>query len=362
MFNLFQQDGDSCGRHLFTLVTFILFSTTRKRLLWQRLLPGLLFSTGVGLFAYRRRSLSRSGVAGAMVTGTVTVGMGGWAWGLSLIYFFTSSSLLSHFRSREKERTATDKFSKGSQRDFLQVMANGGVATALSLAHGLTHSQPAQELLQAGYAGALATANGDTWATELGVLNSRQPRLITTGKPVAPGTSGGITLLGTSASAAGGLSLGLVFWLLDKVGIASAHSSVVRHLNQSIRRGRFTEPIADLSAIGSTSGTLGAQAGADKSAMGAVNRPLPIIGLLSGLAGSIADSLMGATIQAMYYCPLCKKETERRVHSCGTPTLLLRGIPWFDNDVVNFLATLSGALVGIGVHLVIKLKQKDTQV
>ena len=47
-----------------------------------RLLLGLLFSTGVGLLAYRRRSLSRSGVAGAMITGTTTVGLGGWAWGV----------------------------------------------------------------------------------------------------------------------------------------------------------------------------------------------------------------------------------------------------------------------------------------
>ena len=283
-----------------------------RKLPWQRLLLGLLFSTGVGLFAYRRRSLSRSGVAGAMATGSVTVGMGGWAWGLSLIYFFVSSSLLSHFRSHDKERTAADKFSKGSQRDILQVMANGGVATALSLAHGLTGSQAAQALLQAGYTGALATANGDTWATELGVLNMHQPRLITTGKPVSPGTSGGITLLGTCASAAGGLSLGLVFWLLE--GFRKPHAT------------------------------------------------FPFIGLLSGLAGSLADSLMGATIQAMYYCPTCEKETERRVHSCGTPTLPLRGIPWFDNDVVNFNATLFGALVGIGSQLGLQFNKKDTQV
>ncbi len=329
---------------------------------WQRLLLGLLFSTGVGLFAYRRRSLDRSGVAGAMATGSVTVGMGGWAWGLSLIYFFVSSSLLSHFRSHDKERTAADKFSKGSQRDFSQVMANGGVATALSLAHGLTRSQPAQELLQAGYTGALATANGDTWATELGVLNTRQPRLITTGEPVAPGTSGGITLLGTAASAAGGLSLGLVFWLLEKVGTDLARPSIDMHVNKSIRRGRLIVPSADLSAPGSTAGTLDCQAEADKSALGTINRPLPLIGLFSGLLGSLADSLMGATIQAMYYCPTCKKETERRVHSCGTPTLPLRGIPWFDNDVVNFLATLFGTLVGMGLHLGITLNKKDTQV
>ncbi len=306
-----------------------------RKLPWQRLLFGLLFSTGVGLFAYRRRSLSRSGVAGAMVTGSVTVGMGDWAWGLSLIYFFVSSSLLSHFRSHDKERTAADKFSKGSQRDILQVMANGGVATALALAHGLTGSQPTQALLQAGYTGALATANGDTWATELGVLNTHQPRLITTGKPVPPGTSGGITLLGTCASAAGGLSLCLVFWLLEKVGTAVARPRPFPPMNSHI-----------------------AQTGTPDG----LQLSLPVIGLLSGLAGSLADSLMGATIQAMYYCPTCEKETERRVHSCGTPTLPLRGIPWFDNDVVNFSATLFGALIGIGLHLGIQFNKKDTQV
>ncbi|MEO8970696.1 MAG: DUF92 domain-containing protein [Ktedonobacteraceae bacterium] len=303
-----------------------------RKLPRQRLLLGLLFSTGVGLFAYRRRSLSRSGVAGAMATGSLTVGMGGWAWGLSLIYFFASSSLLSHFRSHDKACTAADKFSKGSQRDILQVMANGGIATALSLAHGLTDSQPVRQLLQAGYTGALATANGDTWATELGVLNTRQPRLITTGKPVAPGTSGGITLLGTSASAAGGLSLGLIFWLLEKVGTDVSRSP--------FRSVKYANPWVGKDAD-------------------AIHRSLPLIGLLSGLFGSLADSLMGATIQAMYYCPTCKKETERRVHTCGTPTLPLRGIPWFDNDVVNFLATLFGALVGMGLHLSIQFDKKD---
>src|SRR5579863_1554398 len=242
---------------------------------WQRLLMGLFLSTGIGLVAYRRRSLSRSGVAGAMATGAVTVGMGGWSWGLSLIYFFVSSSLLSHFRSSEKEHTAADKFSKGSQRDFLQVMANGGVATALSLAHGLTRSQPVKDLLQAGYTGALATANGDTWATELGMLNIRQPRLITTGKPVAPGTSGGVTLPGTGAAAAGGLSLGLVFWLLQESG---------KPLNTFFlhRRGRFIVPTADLSASYAVDNCQQANQWAVGRA-DALNRSLPLIGLLTGL-------------------------------------------------------------------------------
>lgn len=278
-----------------------------KRLSWLRLLLGLLMSSSIGIVAYRRHSLNRSGVVGAMVTGTTTFGLGGWSWGASLVYFFVSSSLLSHFREREKERTVAAMFSKGGERDIGQVAANAGVATLLSLAASLTTTSRTQELLQAGYTGALATANGDTWATELGVLNKQQPRLITTGKPVPPGTSGGISPLGTGAAAAGGLSLGLFFWLLQ--GLRKAAAS------------------------------------------------LPLIGLLSGLAGCLADSFMGATVQAMYRCPACGKETERRVHHHGSDTIHtvpLRGIPWVDNDVVNFCATLVGALVAMGLHLTIQ--------
>src|SRR5205085_9892042 len=102
---------------------------------------------------------------------------------------------------------------------------------------------------QAGYVGALATATADTWATELGVLSPQQPRLITTGKHVAPGTSGGITLLGTTAAALGAFALGLVFWLLQR-----CQRSLIA---------------------------------------------LPLTALVSGLAGSIVDSLLGATVQAM---------------------------------------------------------------
>ena len=262
-----------------------------------RLFLGLLFSSTVGLLAYRRRSLSQSGVAGAIVTGTTTVGMGGWSWGLTLIFFFVSSSLFSHFRAREKAVMAEDKFSKGSQRDLLQVVANGGVATAIALGYACTSKRTLQHTLRAGYAGALATATADTWATELGVLSPQLPRLITSGKPTAPGTSGGITPLGTASSAAGSLALGTFFWLIQR-----------KHKE---------------------------------------NSSLPFIALISGLLGSLFDSFLGATVQAMYFCPICHKETEQQVHNCGNKTQLLRGLPWLNNDVVNFLSTLWGALTAM---------------
>jgi uncharacterized protein (TIGR00297 family) len=264
---------------------------------WLRLLFGFLFSGAIGILAYKRRSLSRSGIAGAMLSGTTIFGMGGIGWGLSLIFFFVSSSLLSHFRAQDKALTAADKFSKGSQRDFSQAMANGGVATLLALGYGLSTSKCTRSSLQAGFVGALATANADTWATELGVLSKQPPRLITTGALTTPGTSGGVTLTGTVASAAGAVALGLFFRLFQ--------------------RGRSA---------------------------------LPLIALLSGMLGSVFDSFLGATVQVMYYCPTCHKETERRVHSCSTVTRPLRGIPGLDNDVVNFLATLCGALTAMGMQ------------
>lgn len=267
-----------------------------------RLLLGLVFSSGIGLLAYRRRSLTKGGAAGAVVTGTTIFGLGGWSWGLALIYFFVSSTLLSHFREKEKAQTAADKFSKGSQRDLAQVVANGGVAALCAALNGAVRSEAAQDALQAAFAGALATATADTWATELGVLSSRKPRLLTTGRPVAPGTSGGITPLGSAASALGALSLGLV--------------------------------------LQATSGPRRSPAG------------LPLISLLGGLAGSVCDSLLGATVQAMYFCPLCQCETERTVHSCGTRTRPLRGIPWCNNDIVNLFATCAGSLTALVLNAV----------
>lgn len=271
----------------------------RSRAQGSRLLLGLLFSSVVALVAYRRRSLDRSGVVGAIASGTSIFALGGWSWGMTLIYFFVSSSLLSHFRQRDKAGAAADKFSKGGRRDLGQAAANGGLATVFAIIYGLAQSSRTRRLARAGFTGALATANADTWATELGVLSASKPRLITSGQPVEPGTSGGITLPGIAASGLGAYSLGFFFRAWQ----------------------RFRRSCA----------------------------PAPLVALISGLAGSICDSLLGATLQAMYYCPVCQTETERRIHRCGTPTQPLRGIAWMNNDVVNFLATACGSVVAMGL-------------
>ena len=46
------------------------------------------------------------------------------------------------------------------------------------------------------------------------------------------------------------------------------------------------------------------------------------IGAIAGLGGALFDSVLGATVQATYYCDACRKETERPVHSCGRETTI----------------------------------------
>src|SRR5258708_33850535 len=98
---------------------YMLGISSRKRLMnkttgnnVQRWPLGLIFSSSIALLAYRRRSLNKSGVVGAIASGAAIFSAGGWSWGLALIYFFVSSSLLSHSREVERQAATADKFSK----------------------------------------------------------------------------------------------------------------------------------------------------------------------------------------------------------------------------------------------------------
>ena len=44
----------------------------------------------------------------------------------------------------------------------------------------------------------------------------------------------------------------------------------------------------------------------------------------AGLLGALFDSLLGATVQAIYYCPACEKETERHlIHLCNVENFVV---------------------------------------
>jgi len=244
---------------------------------------GFIFASFISYFAYRAHMLKKSGVYAAAFTGTIVFGLGGWQWAFLLITFFITSSALSR-AFKVRKQSLNEKYSKGHQRDAGQVFGNGGVATLFAALHFFF---PHSLLPWLCFAAALAAVNADTWATELGVLNPHSPRMITDlRKVVEKGTSGGISLIGTLAALAGAGLIGIFASLLGPQPVSVSTGLIVT---------------------------------------------------LAGLAGSLFDSLLGATVQAIYYCPKDNKETEQYpIHTCGTPTAQIRGWSWLDNDWVNF--------------------------
>ncbi|GAB4542379.1 MAG: DUF92 domain-containing protein [Anaerolineales bacterium] len=257
----------------------------------MQLLLGFFLAIVIAYAAYRAHSLTKSGALAATFIGAVIFGLGGWEWALLMLTFFITSSGLSR-AFRKKKETLNEKFDKGSERDAGQVFGNGGVA---ALFVGLHVLLPESSLPWIGFAAALAAVNADTWATELGVLNPRPPRMITNPfKVVEKGASGGISLYGTLAALAGAALIG---WL---------------------------------------------------ASIFAFQLEVFFIVTLAGFLGALFDSLLGATAQAMYYCPTEKKETEKHpLHTCGAPTVHLRGWKWLNNDWVNFACAAFGAAAGI---------------
>ncbi len=276
----------------------------------QRWLAGILLSAMIGGLGYRNEALAPSGVVGAVIVGTVIFGAGGWIWGLLLIVFFVSSSLLSRYQREEKAEVA-DKFAKSGRRDLGQALANGGWGAVLALSFALRPSP----LLLAAFVGAMATVTADTWATELGVLSRRPPHRITTGEPVPPGTSGAVSVLGTAAALAGALFIGL-----SAAGLQLVAGSV------------FENGVDPWTAW------------------------LPLAAGLGGVAGTFFDSLLGASVQQVYWCDECHEETERPIHSCGNKSWPLRGWWWLNNDAVNFVSSAVGSgMTAVLVWLILQL-------
>ena len=256
----------------------------------ERALAGLLVAGTVALAARRAHALSLGGAAAALAVGAVAVAAG-WAWGALLVAYFVVSIALSRLRGAEKAARTGDVVEKGGARDAFQVLANGGLFAVAAVA-GASHAPEsmAARLLTAAALGALAASAADTWATEIGSLATRPPRSILTWKPVAPGTSGGVNLLGMAAMVAGAVFVAL--------------------------GGRALS----------------------------IEVPIPAV-VLGGFLGAIADSVVGATLQDRRWCDTCQKSTERLVHGCGTATRHAGGITLVDNDLVNLIATFAGAAI-----------------
>jgi uncharacterized protein (TIGR00297 family) len=248
-------------------------------------ITGLIGAGIVAFGARRMRALSTSGALAGTLVGAIALAAG-WSWGILLVAHFVVASALSKLGEQRKAQLIGAVVEKGDRRDAKQVLANGGVYGLVAIAYMLSRTN-------AWYAvgiGALAASASDTWATEIGTLAGRNPRSIVSGKPVPAGTSGGVSLIGTIASLGGALFI-------------AAGAALARW-------------------------------------------PVPFTAVvLGGLAGGMADSLLGATLQTRRWCDVCAKPTERPVHNCGNRTRRTGGLQGFDNDAVNAVCSCVGALI-----------------
>ena len=257
---------------------------------------GIILAAFIAFLASSLKFLSRSGALAAFLLGVIVFGLGGLRWAIILLVFFLSSSGLSLLFHKRKEAPEKN-YAKGSTRDAWQVAANGGLASLFALSYFFF---PQSSWIWIAYSAAFAAANADTWATEIGALAKNPPRLITTMQPVEAGTSGAISWLGTAAAFTGALLIGFT--------------------------ASFVDPFA-----------------AEQPAWLVL-----VVVTVGGGVGSLVDSWLGATFQAVYHCPQCDKNTEKYpIHGCGTETALVRGKKWLNNDIVNFVCTVSGVVIAL---------------
>lgn len=260
------------------------------------------------LAGLRKNSLSISGAYGAAIVGALTLICSFRCTVVLLCFFFASSAIT---RIGEDLKDIDEDHKKGGQRDIVQVLCNGGVPTVLAvllcLASGGADlpmaTSKAAAMLSTAFMGYYACCCGDTWASELGTLSKQQPRLITTFRPVRRGTNGGVTLLGFAASLAGGVFIGLCFYV---AGLLSPGKAAVAHR---------PELIAEL--------------------------PLVLLGGAAGLLGSIIDSILGATIQFTGYNLDTKKITSKR----GDRVAQISGLAILDNNAVNLVSATTTAFI-----------------
>ncbi|WP_462412221.1 DUF92 domain-containing protein [Neobacillus sp. Marseille-QA0830] len=245
-----------------------------------------------GMAGYFFKLLDKSGAIASIVVG-ISILLGFGLSGLILLaVFFATSSYWSSYKKSAKHGLE-EKLAKGSTRDWRQVAANGGAAGLFSIMYIFQQ----ESIWLIGFATSIASANSDTWASEIGSLSKREPIFIKTLKPVERGTSGAVSLLGSIAAMAGSLLIAVISFGLFEMNI-----------------------LVSLAIF------------------------------IFGYIGNVVDTLIGAFYQQTYQCRVCGMTTEKHTH-CSQPTVKIKGMPFVDNDMVNFLSNFLASLAAIGLFM-----------
>jgi len=238
--------------------------------------------------SYYFRFLSLSGSIATLILAEILIEIGGFNYIYPMLSFFILSSILSKISKRFFSLSSA-VHEKGNRRDYMQVIANGGLPGLIVILGNIIKID-----IYNLYLVSIAAAAADTWSTEIGIIFGRSPFRIT--KPwekIQKGMSGGVSVSGFLGGMLGSLSI-VIFSFVH---------------NQKTWQ-------------------------------------IPFFIFLFGFIGTIIDSFLGATIQGVYECPGCKNKTERKKH-CGQETILLQGSKLITNDTVNILSPFMSCILYI---------------
>jgi len=250
---------------------------------------GFILSVAIAFAAYQKKSLTLSGVIGAIVSGTLVYGLGHWIFYVFMMFFFMSSLIIRKVVTTlypSAHRALMHHHQKHEARTVVQVVANAGILVLISALYAYQHSGFVIFIA----AVSMAAATSDTWASEIGVLSHQKPRSILKRQEMETGLSGGVTAMGLWASLGGSALIALVY---------GVYSGVVGGLKPEL---------------------LG----------------LVLLCTLGGYCGSLFDSILGELFQAKY------KTLKAEIVEVSTTAedILIQGIRWFDNNLVNFLSNV----------------------
>lgn len=252
----------------------------------------------------KRKSLSPSGALTAWLVGFVSISCG--LRGFVLFMFYQFGTMATKYRKEIKILKDGDA-GESSVRGPSQVLACSVIAVVCSIVHAIFFGEEKtidfeqyrnESILACAILAHHATCLADTLASELGILSKSSPFLITSLRKVPPGTNGGVTVLGFFWSAIGGILMAIGVLAMDCCS------------------GIKTKPFEMI-----------------------------LFGGISGLLGSILDSVLGATVQATFYDEdkkliYCNKEDAPKTasHICGLDIL--------SNAQVNLVSVLLTTIIG----------------
>ena len=189
----------------------------------HRILLICIFALVLGIGAYWAKAADSDAVLSETIVCLLVILFGGLTWFMLLLAFYLLGGGFTRYGYAHKAKLGIAQ-SHGGVRGYKNVYSNSLVPLVLAVCYGIYRNEIFSEIFIFAFIASVATANGDTLASEIGETSRSKPRMITTLKETEPGVDGGVTPLGEAASLVGALIIGILAMV---TGMAGAFGIVV---------------------------------------------------------------------------------------------------------------------------------------